>query len=432
MQKSNQPERDAPPPVAPCSIGVIGGSISAGEGLGAASRNKMMQKVLYSGQLGKKTNRTILNRAVPATGSSLAAFCLDQLLPEHVEVLLIEYAINDAMALEANLATSSGLALSPLASMERLLRRVLADRPQTLPIILYVCKPGLPLCDRCSPRFKGDRSCRFCTSSPCDGLYSSVAAHYGVPELTLSAWPSNRDPQPYWATVHPNAGGHRAISILIAEALPRLLSARRPPLPLPKPLHLKTSASSVEEASWQCRTCDWGAPNQWVRPNREPCRNLPAVPDLTLGFRVSGTHTSGHKGTPPANDASLPAPASSSKVEIERVEQLMKAELAARYNVTRPRNLAKQGWLGQRPGDTVAFVIHGGRLGARVMGAFLCSYENVGTASVRLLRGRPGGAKDEVLRAAPAFSLDLDCQWARRSSQQCLRSCQGRATTRCS
>lgn len=187
----------APPPVAPCSIGVIGGSISAGEGLGAASRNKMMQKILYSGQLGKKTNRTVLNRAVPATGSSLAAFCLDQLLPEHVEVLLIEYAINDAMALEANLATSSGLALSPLASMERLLRRVLADRPQTLPIILYVCKPGLPLCDGCSPRFKGDRSCRFCTSSPCDGLYSSVAAHYGVPELTLSAWPSNRDPQPY-------------------------------------------------------------------------------------------------------------------------------------------------------------------------------------------------------------------------------------------
>ena len=221
--------------------------------------------------------------------------------------------------------------------------------------------------------------------------------------------------------MHPNAGGHSAISILISEALPLLLSARRPSLPLPKPLHLKTSASSVEEASWQCRTCDWGAPNRWVRPNREPCRNLPAVPDLTLGFRVSGTHNAGHKGTPPANDASLPAPASSSKAEIERVEQLMKAELAARYNVTRPRNLAKQGWLGQRPGDTVAFVIHGGRLGARVMGAFLCSYENVGTASVRLLRGRPGGAEDEVLRAAPAFLLDLDCQWARRSSQQCLR-----------
>ena len=97
----------------------------------------------------------------------MASFCLDQLVPEKVDLLIIEYAINDGLAGKVGTAsTLGGQRLSPQGAMERLLRRVLRLRPHTMPLILYVCRPD----------FEG-------VAKPCEGLYSPVARHYGVPEV---------------------------------------------------------------------------------------------------------------------------------------------------------------------------------------------------------------------------------------------------------
>lgn len=73
------------------TIGVVGGSISAGTGIAARSRNVALKYHLYTGsgpkRLGSLLNVQVLNRAVPATSVLMASFCLDELLPEEVGFL---------------------------------------------------------------------------------------------------------------------------------------------------------------------------------------------------------------------------------------------------------------------------------------------------------------------------------------------------------
>ena len=194
--------------VAPPTIGIIGGSISAGVGVGARSRNYALKHLLYSGLLSKALKVEVLNRAVPSTGVLMASFCLDQLLPEHVDVLVIEYAVNDALSSGGGaISTIGGARLSPQAAMERLLRSVLRFRPRTMPLILYVCKPGLS---------------HQLNSTACEGLYTAVAEHYGVPEVSLarSLGRKNATALPWW-TVHPQHPGHVAIADVLVRELPR-------------------------------------------------------------------------------------------------------------------------------------------------------------------------------------------------------------------
>ena len=66
-------------------IGVVGGSISAGTGIAAKSRNFALKHHMYTGSSPTRLwagcgllNTTILNRAVPATSLLMASFCLDR------------------------------------------------------------------------------------------------------------------------------------------------------------------------------------------------------------------------------------------------------------------------------------------------------------------------------------------------------------------
>lgn len=117
-------------------LGVLGGSISAGTGVDAVER--------YSELLNRKHNLTIYNRAVGSTGCAFPSFCLQELLPASLRLrwLMLEYAVNDGHFASVHAeSTIDGHTLDPLVSMERLLRRVMIERPETEPILLYVCSP---------------------------------------------------------------------------------------------------------------------------------------------------------------------------------------------------------------------------------------------------------------------------------------------------
>ena len=68
-------------------IGILGGSISVGVGVPPEES--------YGAVLERSPSLVVLNRAVRATGVAHASFCVDTLMPESVDVLIIEFAVND-------------------------------------------------------------------------------------------------------------------------------------------------------------------------------------------------------------------------------------------------------------------------------------------------------------------------------------------------
>ena len=70
------------------SVGVLGGSIS----WGAELPHKETQR--WSALLANQLHANVLNRAMPATGVGYASYCVDAILPELVDVLVVEYNFN--------------------------------------------------------------------------------------------------------------------------------------------------------------------------------------------------------------------------------------------------------------------------------------------------------------------------------------------------
>lgn len=172
----------------------------------------------------------------------MPSFCVSQLLPEplHLDALVLEFAINDFFYHHHRDHTLSGMVLSPNSTMERLLRTVLANRPETTPLLLYVCSP------KASVGLHG----------ACDRMYSTLAAHYSVAEISLrrsvnaSIWHSIKwDPS---LGVHPDATGHHATAMSIFHAVQRLRAKPRCccPRPLPPPLYV-----DGEDWGYTCNSC---------------------------------------------------------------------------------------------------------------------------------------------------------------------------------
>ena len=133
------------------TVGVLGGSVSVGE--------TVPSKLRYSDLLARSPRLTVHNRAVRATGSAFASYCVDLLLPEtELDVLVLEYAANDGYLRETHLDYSAASderplgqgtgyslqahqPLSPLVSSERLIRRSLQRWPTAHIILVNVCPP---------------------------------------------------------------------------------------------------------------------------------------------------------------------------------------------------------------------------------------------------------------------------------------------------
>ena len=89
----------------PVTIGALGGSITAGSGLYAASRGGG-QRWLYPKRLvawltarwPHRANASLLNLGVPGTGPTMFALCLASLLAAPPDLVLLEFGINAAAA----------------------------------------------------------------------------------------------------------------------------------------------------------------------------------------------------------------------------------------------------------------------------------------------------------------------------------------------
>ena len=91
ITRSQQPARlQHSAPRSPPVIGIVGGSISAGMGSGWVRPGRS-----YGELLAASLGASVYNRAIAATGSALPSYCLDALLPQAVDLLIIETAPND-------------------------------------------------------------------------------------------------------------------------------------------------------------------------------------------------------------------------------------------------------------------------------------------------------------------------------------------------
>ena len=252
-----------PTPAAKTIVGIIGGSVSHGHGVAPGQR--------YGDVLSRMHNMHVVNRAVRASGCAMASFCIDQMFAADLDVLVIEFAPNDgAMARSSNVGLlSTGALAPPLQSMERLLRRLKRDRPGTLPILLYMCAPGL---------------------SPCEGLFGPVARHYGVSEISLADEPGSKEVT--WQFAHPDAKGHSMAAKLIVRAVKAARDSltSQPQGPLMKPLlptaiWLNSSWESIDKP-WHCASCD-----------TKGCQHLP-VEGTARGFECKDYTLTDHLHTP--------------------------------------------------------------------------------------------------------------------------------------
>lgn len=342
----------------PIAIGIIGGSISRG---GGVRREKVDG---YAAVLGRFPGVRVINRAVGATGCASASYCLEELLPEHTDFLLIEYAMNDAGGCNvehikewAHASFESmvdGSRLNPDTSMERLLRRIALTRsPRTVPLLLNVC----------NPRCKSTRKC--------EGLYARPAAAYNVTRLSfVNSTTPQKLGEIQWAREHPNEPGHRAIAELVYTTILHLARAPRERMPLPPLESLALEHESPDEP-WHCKSCDWRG-----------CASFQPV--ATNGFTLDA-------GERKENNA-----------------QASKFGWAAYAG-----NASKFEWAA----NVDKFITFEVPSGARVLLAFLCSWRSgMGTAHVSF---EQGGALRLMPDSSPKVR-NITLRWRKPSSQQCL------------
>jgi lysophospholipase L1-like esterase len=162
-----------------------------------------------------------LNRAVGATKSDMASFCLDRLLPcvslRSPDVVLVDYAMNDAMG------GQDLTSFDPSTNMERLVRNVLSSLPNAAVILLY---------------FPASHRQQLHNA---EAAYADLAARYHVLEISVKQWEEDFLLQPDQLTGPP--------------AAPRTASAHRPrlmpyrlPLPLSEILHSQAPQTDWERA----------------------------------------------------------------------------------------------------------------------------------------------------------------------------------------
>ena len=357
-------------------VGIVGGSISRGSTLRSESDS-------YAAVLGRMPGIRVLNRAVGATGCVGASYCLDQMLPEAVDVVVIEFAANDAggcvgsgeWRFASYESSVSGQRIDPEAAMERLLWRValrrLPDAP--VPLLLHVCNPR---CGRAASR--------------CERLYSGVAEALGVRRLSLqNSSQANRSQlaQVHWEREHPDKAGHFLIADLVRNAL---RDATRTPLQPRPPATPRVVVSPQDgrpsaeaQAAWRCHSCDWHGCTQFAPRRRGgfaldnggALRREPNAHAKKWGW--TAVDSGGGESTVPAGGGDVGG---------------VRPELAFRVPAA-----------------------------ARVLVAFLCSYQpGAGNASVSLWRTDISGPASVVDRGAQAAAHNVVLRWAHPSSQQCL------------
>ena len=237
-------------------MGVLGGSISWGSEL----KDNLAER--YSAQLQARLQAQVAARvcnfAMPATGVGYASFCIDQIIPHDVQVLIVEFSFNDAYGHD-KITSADSSEQSASLSFERLIRNTLSrPSPPWLIIVLAVCRGW----------------------GTCEHMHRAVASHYaaqGVVSLSL-----NRDGVQLPVSLHhngshhPTRAGHAECARLIENAIMERSRGchtwpRLPPSLFPLPLW------ESAYARWNCKACSY-----------TECSRL--QPLAAAGFELQGMH----------------------------------------------------------------------------------------------------------------------------------------------
>ena len=117
-----------------------GAELVAMNGLGSTHRESLRWTSVLQRLL---PNSTVMNRALPDSGVSIPSFCLKSsgMMPDAdtVDAHVVEFSFNDAKGhgLNASASSASGPSMTPLAGVERLIRRALEVPTPPLIIVLH-------------------------------------------------------------------------------------------------------------------------------------------------------------------------------------------------------------------------------------------------------------------------------------------------------
>ena len=289
----------------------------------------------------------------------------------------MEFAWNDALydGFAAGWTVGGETAMDPLQAMERILLRLRRERPRTRPVILSVCPPA----------DQGAQGPATAVVTRCSTLFDRLSVHYAVAHVKLLGADVRRGGGGVggiaWDPLHPDGSGHAAIAQLLA---PHLSAGpyQAPDAPPPLALHLGEGGLAERPGgAWNCRSCDWSSCGA-LQPNR------------TSGFSVQKPHWSTALARAPSLDA------------------------------------RRRGWVGSQRDASIAFAVPGR---ARIVLGFLCSYESVGVARVRLLplahhphhhHLHAGARAIERLEGERGTEREREAlfnlKWLSNSSQQCF------------
>jgi GDSL-like Lipase/Acylhydrolase family len=184
----------------PVTVGVIGGSITAGAGASQSDRCYGDRVASWWQQTFPKATVGFVNAGIGATGSDYGALRVKRdLLSHHPDCVVVEYAVNDP-----NTQTAA-------ESLEGLIRQVLREPNQPAVILLFTMNQ------------EGGNAQEW---------QSKVGRHYDLPMVSFrdALWPEIKEGQMKWSdveadVVHPNDRGHEYCARFVTRLLEQVLDA---------------------------------------------------------------------------------------------------------------------------------------------------------------------------------------------------------------
>lgn len=201
-------------------LGVVGGSISAGSmasHLGKTDYFSLLGKFLDTAHASAKAKWR--NGAVSATRSSYAALCLDNHVDADVDLLLLDYTLNDGYS-------EAGFVKSSAKVYEQLVRKILAlpAGPAVFPVMMMKC---------CARDPEGNRTVALPFFRTVEAEYSTLHSYYDLSSVSVRNALYHKvvrreqgfAPEDIFGdgTIHPNDAGMKMITDLIVFAIQRAL-----------------------------------------------------------------------------------------------------------------------------------------------------------------------------------------------------------------
>ncbi len=232
----------------PVTVGVIGGSITAGAGASRPENRYGDRVATWWRQAFPKANIRSVNAGIGATGSDYGALrARRDLLAHHPDFVVVEYAVNDADTQAA------------AETLEGLVRQILRETNQPAVLLLFTMHQD---------------------GGNAQEWHSRVGRHYDLPMVSFrdALWPEIKEGRMKWDDVeadqvHPNDRGHDYCARFIVRVLDRVLADlpagdRLPQVkPVPKPLfsdvfeHVALfEADALKPLANQGWSCDAGQP----------------------------------------------------------------------------------------------------------------------------------------------------------------------------